>query len=68
MYRFDSNDSNQEGAGAVIMSKSRDKLKTYLNYQSVYGHQLDRMVNYFDALLSIKSHDSLITWFYKITL
>ena len=39
MYRFDSNDSNQEGAGAVIMSKSRDKLKIYLNYQSVYGHQ-----------------------------
>ena len=34
-----SSDTNQAGAGDVIMSKSRDKIKTYLNYQSAYGHQ-----------------------------
>ena len=36
---FDSNETNQAGAGDEIMSRSRDKLKTYLHYQSAYGHQ-----------------------------
>ena len=29
---FDSNETNQAGAGHVITSRSRDKLKTYLHY------------------------------------
>ena len=36
---FDLNETYQAGAGDVIMSRSRDKLKTYLHYQSAYGHQ-----------------------------
>ena len=35
----DLNESNLAGAGNVIMSRSLDKLKTYFNYQSAYGHQ-----------------------------
>ena len=29
---------NQAGASDVIKSRSLDKLKTYLHYQTVYGH------------------------------
>ena len=37
---FDLNETNQAGAGDVITSRSRDKLKTlYLHYHSVYDHQ-----------------------------
>ena len=37
---FDSNDTNQAGAGDFITSRSRDKLKAlYLYYQSAYGYQ-----------------------------
>ena len=35
----DLNEASQAGVGDVITSRSRDKLKTYLHYQSVYGHQ-----------------------------
>ena len=35
---FDSNETNQGGAGDIITSRSRDKQK-YLHYQSAYGHQ-----------------------------
>ena len=34
----DSNETNQAGAGEVTLSRSCDKLKTYLQYQSVHGH------------------------------
>ena len=37
---FDSNETNQAGAGDVITSRSCDKLKTYFRYQSAYGHQI----------------------------
>ena len=36
---FDSNETNQAGAGDVITSRSHEKLKTYFHYQSAYGHQ-----------------------------
>ena len=36
---FDSNETNQAGAGNVIPLGSRDKLKTCLHYQSAYVHQ-----------------------------
>ena len=36
---FDSKETNQEGAGDVITSRSRDKIKTYPHYQSAYGYQ-----------------------------
>ena len=36
---FDSNDTNQAGAGDVITSRSRDKLKTCLNSLRPYDHQ-----------------------------
>ena len=36
---FDPNETNQAGAGDAITSGSRQKLKTYLHYQSAYGHQ-----------------------------
>ena len=51
---FDSNKTNQVVAGDVITSRSRDKLKTYLHYQSAYGHQTWQMVTYLDRLLPIK--------------
>ena len=51
---FDSNKTNQAGTGDVITSRSRDKLKTYLHYQSAYGHQTWQMVTYLDRLLPIK--------------
>ena len=36
----DSNGTSQAGARDVIISRSRDKLKTlYLHYQSAYDHQ-----------------------------
>ena len=35
---FDSNETNQAGAADAIASKSRNKLKTYLHYQSAYGY------------------------------
>ena len=109
---FDSNKTNQAGAGDEIMSRSRDKLKTYLHYQSAYGHQtwqkgnltcwvdahkatrpsdhvvleitlqanitisplttvlmptkISRMEIYLDRLLSIRSHDPLMTLSCKI--
>ena len=34
-----SNETNQAGTTDDILSKSRDKLKTYFLYQSLYGHQ-----------------------------
>ena len=38
---FDSNYTNQAGGGDVIMSRSREKLKTlFLHYQSTCGHQI----------------------------
>ena len=37
---FDSSETNQTGAGDVITSRSRGKLKTlYLHYQGLYGYQ-----------------------------
>ena len=37
---FDSNETNQPGAGGVIILRSHDKLKAlYLHYQTAYGHQ-----------------------------
>ena len=36
---LDPNETNQAGAGDAITSGSRQKLKTYLHYQSAYGHQ-----------------------------
>ena len=36
---FDSNETNQADASDVITSRPRDKLKTYLHYQSAYCHQ-----------------------------
>ena len=37
---FDSNETNQTGAGDIITSRSCDKLKAlYVLYQSVYSHQ-----------------------------
>ena len=37
---FDSEETNQAGAGEVITSRSNDKLNTlYLHYMSAYGHQ-----------------------------
>ena len=42
---FDPNDNNQAGAGDVITSRLRDKLKTYLHYQISYGHQIWQNVN-----------------------
>ena len=38
--RLGSNGANQAGAGDVITSRSHDKLKTYLSYQSTYGDQI----------------------------
>ena len=43
---FNSSETNQAGAGHVTTSRSRDKLKRYLNYQSAYGHQLGTMVSH----------------------
>ena len=61
---FNSNMTNQAGAGDVIMSRSRGKLKTlYLYYQSVMATK----VTYLDGPVPIKSHDSLITWSSEIT-
>ena len=34
----DSSKTNQAGAGDVIMSRSRAKLKPYLHYDRAYGH------------------------------
>ena len=64
---FSSNETNHAGAGDVITSRSRDKLKTYLHYQSAYGHQTWQDVTYLNELLPIKSRDPLITWSCKIT-
>ena len=36
---INSNNTYQAIAGDVITSESRDKLKTYFHYQSVFGHQ-----------------------------
>ena len=36
---FDSNKTNKAGAGNVITSRLRDKLKTYLHCQSDHDHQ-----------------------------
>ena len=36
---FDSNETNQGGAGDAITSRSLDKLKTYFQPQNAYGHQ-----------------------------
>ena len=58
---FDSNETNQAGAGDVITSRSRDKLKHLLN-QSVYGHQTWQDGNLVDGPLPIKSHDPLVMW------
>ena len=62
---FDSNETNQAGAGDVITSRSRDKLKHLLN-QSVYGHQTWQDGNLVDGPLPIKSHDPLVMWSCKI--
>ena len=35
----DLNETSQADVGDVITSRSRDKLKTYIHYQSAYGHQ-----------------------------
>ena len=42
IYRINSNETNQAGAGDVITSRLRDKLKTlyrHYRYRSVYSHQ-----------------------------
>ena len=40
---------------------------SYLHYQSVYGHQTWQDGTLLDGLLSLKPHDTLITWSCKIT-
>ena len=56
---FDSNETNQASAGDVITSRSCEKLKKYLCYQSAHGYRTWQE--------PIKSHDSFITWSYKTT-
>ena len=56
--RCDSNETNEAGTGGVIISSSRDKLKTlHLHYQMTT--KLGK-VTYLDGLLPIQSHDPLI--------
>ena len=63
---FDSNETNQAGAGDVITSRSRGKLKIlYLHYQSV--SKLGMMITCLDGLLPVKSLDPLIRWYSEIT-
>ena len=67
-FTFGKQVHNQTGAGDVITSGLRDKLKTfYLHYQRAYGHQTWQMITYHDGLLPIKSHDPLIMWSCEIT-
>ena len=61
----DSNETNQACADDVITLRSRNKLKTYLHFQSAIGHQAWQDGNL--PWWTIKSHDPLITWFYEIT-
>ena len=43
---FDSNETNPTGGGDVIMSRSRDKLKSLnLHYHNAYGHQTCQVDN-----------------------
>ena len=64
---FDSNETNQAGAGDVITLRSRDKLKTYLDSRLPMATKLGRMITYLDGLLPIKSCGPLITWSCEIT-
>ena len=65
---FDSNEAIQTIAGDVITSRWRDKLKKYISTTEVSTPtNLGRLVTYLDGLLPIKSHDSLISWSWKIT-
>ena len=64
----ESNDSIPAGAGDAITSIPRDKLKTYLYYQSPIGNQIWLDSNLPDCLLPMKSHDPLITLPYILKL
>ena len=63
-----SNETNQAGAGWIITSRSREKLKTiYLYYRVPMATKLGGMVSYLDGLPSIKSHDPSLTWCCDVT-
>ena len=64
---IDSSETNETGAGDIINSWSRDKIKTlYLHYHSPCEHQTWQMVTYLDGFMPIKLHDSLIRWLCEI--
>ena len=65
---FESKETYRAGAGKVITSRSRDKLKTLkLHYQSAYHHQTWLNITYLDGFLPTMSHDLLITSCSEIT-